>query len=240
MRCAECGEIWHQMPANEANSLFVPSGKGKNPSGPEGHFQQNGEHDGVDTRNVANLQKPKIDRSIHAVSRTKNKNSTDDKTNDQSRDDKTNDQSRVEGSHSGWFGWLILIVVLCGLCGGGYVYRVKIVEFWPPAATLFKIIGLDPENVGLVIQNISWAYENENDKATLVVVGEVINYSQNSQSVPHLLVAILDDRNRHLFEWTTAPTKNHLRSGQATSFSTRLADPPVGAKSIVVTFQVQK
>ena len=72
------------------------------------------------------------------------------------------------------------------------------------------------------------------------MVGEVINNSNKRQSVPHLLIVIRDVTNRRLFKSTVAAIEDHLDPGHITNFSSRLANPPVGVKSIIVTLQVQK
>jgi len=116
----------------------------------------------------------------------------------------------------------------------------------PPAGQLYDMVGLSAEGMGaeeeafgLAIQNVKWEHKREKGKPVLVVRGEVSNISQKLQSVPRLRVVILDDHDRRLFRWTVTTAKNSLEPGQATKFSTRLANPPEGARSLAVTFQVQ-
>ena len=139
-------------------------------------------------------------------------------------------------------GWLVLIMMLGGLAGGGYWYQAKIVEIWPPAGQLYEMLGLGPvvEQVGLTIRNVKWEHIRGDGKPVLVVLGEVANTSQTQRSVPRLLVVILDGRDRRLFRWTAATVKDKLDPGQVTKFSTQLAHPPEGARSLAVTFQVQQ
>jgi len=72
------------------------------------------------------------------------------------------------------------------------------------------------------------------------VLGEVTNISQTQQSVPRLLVIILDGRDRRMFRWTAVTAKDKLDPGQVTKFSTQMANPPDGARSLAVIFQVQQ
>ena len=104
------------------------------------------------------------------------------------------------------------------------------------------MLGLGPvvEQVGLAIQNVKWEHIREDGKPVLVVLGEVTNTSQTQRSVPRMLLVILDGRDRRLFRWTAATVKDKLNPDQVTKFSTQLANPPDGARSLAVTFQVQQ
>jgi len=231
VRCTKCGEIWHQMPTKKVSTLSIRPGENKGSSIADGKFNQDGEDDNADKLDIENLQNSKNDMSSHSISQSKKEISPNEKTNN---------EPRAADSGGGWVGWLFFIVVLGGLCGGGYLYHARIIEIWPPVGPLFEMIGLGPEKASLAIQNVSWAYEKEDDKLNLAVEGEVINNSQKSQSVPRLLLVVLDDKNQHLFRWTATTIKKHLDSGHVTKFSTRLTDPPDGVKSIAVTLQIQK
>ena len=145
------------------------------------------------------------------------------------------------GSKSSRTGWLILIFVLLGIGGAGFIFQNKVVEIWPPAGQLYEMVGLGsgPEEFGLAIQNVNWEHKRKKGQPVLEVLGEVKNTSSKPQSVPRLRVEIRDGSDRRLFRWTVTTAKNSLEAGQITKFSTRLANPPEGARSLVVTFQVR-
>ena len=73
-----------------------------------------------------------------------------------------------------------------------------------------------------------------------MVKGEVTNTSEKPQSVPRLRVIILDDHDRRLFRWTVTTAKNTLEPGEATKFSTRLANPPDLETRVPVSLMYQR
>ena len=223
VRCANCGKTWHQMPIEEA----IP--------GPDDKFLQGDSGEDMYEFGDEELEKPAANEASRQKSITIEKSTNSDKALPEHKEENTG------GGHD-LVGWLVLIMMLGGLGGGGYWYQAKIVEFWPPAGQLYEMLGLGPvaEQVGLAIRNVKWEHIRGDGKPVLVVRGEVTNTSQTQRSVPRLLVVILDGRDRRLFRWTAATVKDKLDPGQVTKFLTQLADPPDGARSLSVTFQVQQ
>ena len=230
VRCINCGEIWHQIPAKEFNPHFIQSGKNDDFAPAGNQIPKDGVDVHVDMRSIENLKNTNLDGSSSSIMESK-----EEITPNQN----AKDNSKAEDFGSGSIVWLLLIVVLCGVCGLGYFYRVTIIEVWPPAGRLFETIGLSSENSGLIIQNVTWNFKKEDGKLVLVVTGQVTNNSQKSQSVPNLLVKVLDDRNHRLFSWTMSTTKSHLDSGHTAKFFARRADPPAGGKRVIVELQVK-
>jgi len=67
----------------------------------------------------------------------------------------------------------------------------------------------------------------------------VTNISDKPQPVPRLRVVIRDEQDQRLFRWTVTTVLNNLQPGEITKFSTRLANPPQGARRLAVTFQLK-
>ncbi|MDP7547067.1 MAG: FxLYD domain-containing protein, partial [Alphaproteobacteria bacterium] len=87
--------------------------------------------------------------------------------------------------------------------------------------------------------NVKWEHKRRKGQPVLVVLGEVVNTSDKPRSVPRLRVVIRDESERRLFRWTVTTALNSLEPGQVTKFSTRLANPPEGARSLAVAFQIR-
>ena len=224
VRCSSCGDIWHQMPVAEDAPTPPP---------PEPDVDEFGIEDEASAPNGGE------DWDEHG----------DDGDGDEEAaegDDDAADAALPKavkapgGRGGGLAAWLILIFILAGVGTGGYLFQEKIVAFWPPASQLYAMAGLcaEEEKFGLAIQNVKWEHKQEKSKPVLLVRGEVANISDQPQSVPRLRVVILDEHDRRLFRWTVTTAKNSLNPGQATNFSTRLANPPADARSLAVTFQV--
>ena len=235
VRCANCGKTWHQMPIEEAKARAPQPAMEEAIPGPHDKFLQGDSGDDVYEFGDEELEKPAANETSRQKSTTIETSTNSDKALPEHKEENT-------GDGHGLVGWLVLIMMLGGLGGGGYWYQAKIVEIWPPAGQLYEMLGLGPvvEQVGLAIRNVKWEHIRRDGKPVLVVRGEVTNTSQTQRSVPRLLVVILDGRDRRLFRWTAATVKDKLDPGQVAKFLTQLANPPDGARSLAVTFQVQQ
>ncbi len=251
VRCANCGDSWHQMPVDEeADSGILDTRPPPEPEADDIDFgidEPEEEHE-----EAAAAEAGPADGDEDADEHTDN-NAADgagpalaadrgeELTGRAARRARAARQVEPEKRRGGWVGWLILLLVLGGVGAGGYYYKAKVIEMWPPSVQLYEMIGLgkEPEKFGLAIQNVKWEHKREKGKPILVVRGEVANTSDQPKSVPRLRVSILDDRDRRLFRWTVTTAQNSLEPGQVSNFSTRLANPPDGARSLAVTFQVQ-
>ena len=241
VRCANCGDSWHQMPEEDAPPPApAPAPAPSDAAAPEPTDPIEDDNESVEEDDNG----PDVEAAPPAPEKAKADGKADSKSARRAKS-RAGRAADDDGGKRGWVGWLVLILVLAGIGSGGFFYQGKIVELWPPAGQLYDMIGLSlengdgPEKFGLSIQNVKWEHKREKGKPVLVVKGEVTNTSEKPQSVPRLRVIILDDHDRRLFRWTVTTAKNTLEPSEATKFSTRLANPPDGARSLAVTFQVQ-
>ncbi len=241
VRCAKCGDSWHQLPVEEVAGSPAPEPDADADDANSSRDTENGDPD------QAAAVDPDTDTAASDEADTDDNNDDDPATaptgdkarRARSRTGRMADRQAEEGTgRASRVGWLVLALVLLGFGGAGFFYQQKIVEIWPPAGQLFELIGLTPEaeEFGLAIQNVKWEHKRQKGRPVLVVLGEVINTSGKPRSVPRLRVVIRDESDRRLFRWTVTTTLNSLEPGQATKFSTRLANPPEGARSLAVSF----
>jgi len=270
VRCAKCGDNWHQMPEEDPPAPAPKAAKAAKPKaaaappkaakaepddpapgdGPSDDEDNNGGGDGDgdggdagETDSVDDAENAPKDSSEAAAG-------PEDKKLRRAKDRAKRAAGRVVasgkdsdkgGRKRGLIGWLVLLLVFAGIGGGGFFYQEKIVEIWLPAGQLYDMLGngAEPEKFGLAIQNVKWEHKWEKGKPVLVVHGDVTNISEKLQSVPRLRVIIRDEKGRRLFRWTVTTALNKLEPGAGTAFTTRLANPPDGARSLAVTFLVQ-
>ena len=277
VRCANCGDSWHQAPVEEEDEAPPPkpatapaapagdpdnddSGGDRDDSDSDGDSggdpndgaadapteddlgEDRGDADAADS--VDDAADADADAATQATPppEAENDGNTAEAAAPPRRARQRADRRIEEGGRkSGRIGWLVLVLVLLGIGGAGVFFQKNVVEIWPPAGQLYDLVGLGPEAeaFGLAIQNVKWEHKRRKGQPVLEVLGEVINTSDKPQSVPRLRVVIRDDRDRRLFRWTVTTALNNLEPGQSTSFSTRLANPPDGARSLAVTFQVR-
>ncbi len=257
VRCAKCGESWHQLPVEEEAPAAAPEPVAE-PAAVEaaeedldgGDSESGGEEEDVSSNDEAS----DVDEVSDAEEETADVDDAGDDADGESAAEPASERRKKRRARAkaeisveeakgkrGWVGWLILVLVLGGIGGSAHFYQAKIVELWPPAGLLFETLGTqpEPEEFGLAIQNVEWEHKREKGKPVLVVQGEVSNTSAKLQSVPRLRVIIRDEKDRRLFRWTVTTTRDKLDPGQSTTFSTRLANPPSGARSLAVTFLIQ-
>ena len=117
-------------------------------------------------------------------------------------------------------GWVALAAVVLIILIGGFLFRVEIVNVWPPAAKLYATIGLpvDPAEVGpgagLNLRVVSTAQEKENGTPVLVIEGEVANDTSQVMDVPEMRAALTAEDDSVLHEWQFAAENGRLLPGR--------------------------
>ena len=133
--------------------------------------------------------------------------------------------------------WGAIIAVLAIVFGGGFFLRATIIDIWPPASMLYGMVGLAPgPGFGLELRNVAPTQEREGDTAVLVISGEVVNISSRQRNIPMLQGSLLDAGRNEIHSWTFSMTSEELAPGESGTFSTRVPNPPEGARGLEVTF----
>ena len=133
--------------------------------------------------------------------------------------------------------WGAIAAVLAIVFGGGFFGRATIIDAWPPASMIYGMVGLAPgPGFGLELRNVAPTQEREGDTAVLVISGEVVNISSRLRSIPMLQGSLLDDGRNEIHSWTFSMTSDELAPGESGTFSTRVPNPPEGARGLEVTF----
>jgi predicted Zn finger-like uncharacterized protein len=113
--------------------------------------------------------------------------------------------------------------------------RGEIVEFWPPAARFFAVIGMPaPETApGLAIRAVHMEEQTRDGHRTVIIEGELANTGKEARKVP-TLHARLGQGGATMARWSFSVGPAELRPGQITQFHTQLADAPDGAHTVSV------
>ena len=134
-------------------------------------------------------------------------------------------------------GWVALAAVVIAVLGGGTVARDEIVAFWPPAAQLYELAGLEVAAVpfGLELRNVKQSQRTEDGVPVLIIEGEVKNISKYTYEVPKLRVALQNAEQDEIKNWTFSAVQTRLLPGESAPFVTRVKDPPK-ATNVTITF----
>ena len=215
MRCAKCGEVWHQAaPEPEPEPTAVPSAP---PPPPPPSYPPEAPRSQFYAQPPARDVEPQADEEVPEPVATPQRSMW----------------PRRLALGAGWAA-LAAVVLLIGFAATAY--RQQIVQVWPQSASLYSKLGVKVSATGLDIHNIKYTEASQDGQLVLTVTGALTNVSSREQPVPQIRVALVDDDQRELYHWTFAPEVMTLRPGQSTKFVTRLSNPPEGAKKFVVRF----
>lgn len=132
---------------------------------------------------------------------------------------------------------LIVVLVALGLAGG-YFFRARIVAEWPQTAGVYELIGLPVRamGAGLELTNVAYVRRQANGGTVIDVQGEVSNRTDRNIVLPPLRIALSDDQDKQLFNWTFALDRSTIAPGETIVFKTEGKDPPPEATKLQVTF----
>lgn len=226
VRCAKCGHVWHQEapPAPEPDpAAFDPAGEESVSPEPAVAAPPPPEPEPV----------PAAPSRIQAYAPNANPVIAREQPAIEAKPRAPSQWPARLGLGAGWLG-LAAAVLLIGWAG--LHFRHQIVSVWPQSASLYAAMGMKPKPTGLDIQDVAYHESGEGGQTVLSVTGRLANTSSRELPVPQIRVAVLDADNRELYHWSFVPGVMTLHPGQAHNFSTRLSNPPEGARHFQLRF----
>ena len=134
-------------------------------------------------------------------------------------------------------GWILLVLIVAGVVGGGYFGHDQVVRMWPASARLYALLGISAPQPNEVLQvKAVPRRDEENGVPRLVIEGEVINISPDAQTVPKLRVLLKDANDRVVQSWTFSVSTERLLPGASVPFTTSVTRPSEAATGMVVDF----
>lgn len=127
-------------------------------------------------------------------------------------------------------------VVLAGILAGAYFGRMPIVERYPDLAGLYEALGLGVNVVGLDFSNLETLKALSGGNDVLTVSAQIVGRSPTPVPVPPVVVSLLDDAGRAVYEWSVTPRVRDLMLGERATFDTRLSVPPSEAVRVRLSF----
>jgi hypothetical protein len=127
-------------------------------------------------------------------------------------------------------------VLFGGLAIGAVLFRDQVSEAFPKAASLYRLVGLDVNRFGLVLENVNAKRSFDGTTPVLTVTGEAVNQSEERRDAPQLRVVLRDEDGKEVKEWTEPLGVPSLGPGERVEFSSRFDAPPVETYRLTVTF----
>ena len=119
---------------------------------------------------------------------------------------------------------------------GAVLFRDQVSEAFPKAASLYRMVGLDVNRFGLVLENVNAKRSFDGTTPVLTVTGSAVNQSEERREAPQLRVVLRDEDGKQVKEWTDPLGVPSLGPGERIEFSSRFDAPPVETYRLTVTF----
>ena len=141
-----------------------------------------------------------------------------------------------ERSRAAAIAWGVAFVLFGGLAIGAVLFRDQVSEAFPKAASLYRLVGLDVNRFGLVLENVDAKRSFDGTTPVLTVTGEAVNQSEERRDAPQLRVVLRDEDGKEVKEWMDSLGVPSLGPGERIEFSSRFDAPPVETYRLTVTF----
>lgn len=136
-------------------------------------------------------------------------------------------------STGAWAGFALLCV---SPLAAAAVVPETVVSLAPITVKAYEKLGLEVNLFGLDIRHVAQENKIVGGAHVLMIKGEISNPTNSVRKIPWLRFALLNEEQKELYSWTLDTAARPLRSGETTSFVTRVADPPELAKNLQIRF----
>jgi predicted Zn finger-like uncharacterized protein len=148
------------------------------------------------------------------------------------------EHARRQRARSGaaFIAWLLGFVIFAGAAGAAVFFRNDVADAWPRAASLYRMVGLDVNRFGLLLENVGAKRSFDGTTPVLTVTGSAVNQSKERRAVPELRVSLRDENGKEIQSWKDSLSAEFLDPGQRVEFTSRFEAPPVETYRLSVTF----
>ena len=121
---------------------------------------------------------------------------------------------------AGAVGWVIFLAVVTGLAASAVFARQQLVAWVPGAANIYALVGLPvempPSARALALRDVTLDRRLVDGQQTLVIVGAIVNATEEAQPVPPLVAKLIDPEGVEIERWTfeAAETMHYIISGR--------------------------
>lgn len=151
---------------------------------------------------------------------------------------KAEQQRKMRRAAAQGVAWAALAVILLALIGAAFVFRLPIVQAWPQAAAVYKLVGAPVNLAGLEFEAVG-AKTAPYDPDKVVVSGALRNIRDNEVVAPPVRVALLDAAGaevaHRVIRLETAP----VLPGKVQGFAVVIPDPEHKASGVGVDFVME-
>ena len=129
----------------------------------------------------------------------------------------------------GWLGLILFVVLIAAV----FLFaKGTLLSILPGAAKLYGSSAAS----GLSFEGVRYGWSNEGGQSVLEIQGDVVNGSSSPVAVPHVVIALRDEKGAEISEWTTETGADELAAGEHTAFLRQIPSPPSNVRSVMVRF----
>jgi predicted Zn finger-like uncharacterized protein len=132
--------------------------------------------------------------------------------------------------------WTAIVLVLFAVNVALISGREEVVRALPQTASFFAATGLPVNLRHLKFENVKISKVAQDGVDVLIVQGAIVSTADRPITVPRLRFAARDAAGQEIYTWTVLPSRSILDPGERLEFSSRLASPPAGARTVMVRF----
>lgn len=206
VRCATCGHAWHAKLQEEGEAAEAPEDTG-----------------------LTREQVERLRQTAQANSRTRAGPHAEFRAREHAK------RKRAKGRAVA-IAWSITGVVFISLIGAAVLFRNEVAEAFPRAASIYRLVGLEVNRFGLVLENVDAKRSFDGTTPVLTVTGAAVNTSDEARAAPQLRVTLKDEAGNEVQTWTDKLAVATLGPGERAEFTSRFEAPPVETYRLTVTF----
>ncbi len=210
VRCKSCGHDWRAMLEDEPLELSAAT---EEPVAEAGFGKR---EEALET--LAETPAPELPRAFRA---------------------KAEQQRKMRRAATQGAAWAGLAVAALALIGAAFAFRLPIVQAWPQAAAVYKLVGAPVNLAGLEFEAVA-AKTAAHDPGKVVVSGALRNIRDNEVVAPPVRVALLDAKGaevaHRVIRLETAP----VLPGKVQGFAVVIPDPERKASGVGVDFVMEE
>jgi len=128
-------------------------------------------------------------------------------------------------------GWLALILLVALIAGLLFFAKGTVLSILPGAQRLY---GGGSASSALTFEGVRYGWTNKGGQAVLEIQGDVVNSSSSAAAVPQVVIALRDDKDNEISEWTTDTGTDELAPGERAAFVRQIPSPPSNVRSVKV------
>ena len=213
VRCGQCGHQWRALPGDSGEAVEAGPDQGSGSEAEAGPGQDSAAETGADQAPAAD---PKAQLAAFDEARRRSRSGPKPRTA----------EAKLR---AGAVGWVVFVAVVTGLAATAIFARQQLVAWVPGAANIYALVGLpvemEPSTRALELRDVTLDRQLVDGQQTLVIVGAIVNQTDEAQPVPPLVATLIDPEGVELDRWTFEAEVDMLPARGNTRFENRTADP---------------